>query len=302
MRKVIHKTLLKIGEFYDFLFNHWEGSVSQRLQANLLVSVFVLALFVIELARWNVFPDWVGIPKNHFYAVKLAFDLLLMLEVLGLIFNLADSVANSMGKQFEILSLILLRQSFKEFVNFEEPIAWEQIQDSVLYILSDSLGALLIFGLVSVYYAMQRHRKITEDAKELASFVAAKKVLALFLLLAFITIGFFDVWLWATEQKTFKFFEVFYTVLIFSDILIVLISLRYNSTYSIVFRNSGFAVATVIIRLALTAPPFFNVGLGVSALILSIGLTYVYNNFSLFPQHSEVTYMKSKETKSLETE
>lgn len=291
--KIIRKYLFKVGKFYDVLFEHWEGLRSQRLQANLLVFVFISSLFAIELMRQGFLPEWIHLPTNHFYAVKFTFDLLLMLEVLGLIFNLANSVANSMGKQFEILSLILLRQSFKEFVHFQEPVVWDHVQDSVKFILSDSLGALLIFGLVSIYYAMQKHRKITENADELASFVTAKKILAIFLLIAFFVLGFYDLSLWLNYQKTYPFFEVFYTILIFSDILIVLISLRYNSTYSIVFRNSGFAVATIIIRLALTAPPFFNVGLGIAALLLSIGLTYIYNNFSLFPSHSEVTHIKN---------
>ena len=38
-----------------------------------------------------------------------------------------------------------------------------------------------------------------------------------------------------------------------SIVLIVLISLRYSSTYNVVFRNSGYALATVFIRLALIA-------------------------------------------------
>ncbi len=105
--------------------------------------------------------------------------------------------------------------------------------------------------------------------------------------MTFTAISIHDAWRWLSGIETFQFFEVFYTVLIFSDILLVLISLRYNSTYSVVFRNSGFAVATVLIRLALTAPPFYNVGLGVGAAILSLGLAYIYNNFALHPPPSE---------------
>lgn len=280
----------RVDTLYDSLFVRWEGNSSQRRQANLLVFVFLAALIVIELSRQGILPQNLHIPQNHFYAVKLVFDLLLMLEVLGLIFNLASSVANSMGKQFEIFSLILLRQSFKEFVNFAEPIEWSHVGDSVKFILSDAFGGLLIFGLVGVFYYLQKHRRITENAEELASFITAKKLLALTLLLTFIFIGLYDIWLWVGGQPTFKFFEVFYTILVFSDILLVLISLRYNSTYSIVFRNSGFAVATILLRLALTAPPFVNVGLGVSAIGMSIGLTFVYNNFALYPPHSDITH------------
>lgn len=249
----------------------------------MLVVVFLAALLVIELARQDIVSPSFHLPTNHFYAVKIAFDLLLTLEVLGLIFGLASSVANSMGKQFEIFSLILLRQSFKEFVNFTEPIEWTQVSVSIQNILSDAVGGLLVFALVSIYYAMQKHRQITDNADDLASFVAAKKLLALLLLALFVGIGVHDVLTWYKTGKAYKFFDVFYTVLIFSDVFLVLISLRHNFTYSIVFRNSGFAVSTVLIRLALTAPPVWNVILGVSAVVLSIGLTFIYNNFAGFP-------------------
>ncbi|HQU84299.1 MAG TPA: hypothetical protein PKY59_14275 [Pyrinomonadaceae bacterium] len=279
-----------INTLYDWLFEVWEGNRSQRWQANLLVCVFLFAISAIELSRQGFLPSSWHLPTNHFHAVKLAFELLLLLEVMGLVFNLADSVANAMGKQFEIFSLILLRQSFKEFVNFAEPIEWSHVGDSVKFILSDALGGLIIFGLLGVFYYLQKHRRITDNDEELASFILAKKILALTLLATFILIGLFDAWLWFANRQIFKFFEVFYTILVFSDILLVLISLRYNSTYSIVFRNSGFAVATILLRLALTAPPFINVSLGVAAIGLSIGLTYIYNNFKLFPPHSEITH------------
>lgn len=275
---------------FDVLFEWWEGSWSQRWQATLLVVVFLSSLLAIEFSRQGFLPASLNIPTNHFYAVKIAFDLLLTLEIFGLIFNLASSVANSMGKQFEIFSLILLRKSFTEFVRFEEPIAWTHVQDSVQFIISDALGAVVIFGLLSVFYNLQKHRKITNDIQKQASFIVAKKLAALLLLAIFIAVGINDAGRWLSGGETYNFFNVFYTVLVFGDILLVLISLRYNSTYSIVFRNAGFAVATVLIRLALTAPSFANVLLGVTAIVMSIGLTYIYNRFSLFPPHSDITH------------
>jgi len=55
---------------------------------------------VIEAARQNLLPGFLNLPTNHFYAVNIAFNLLLTLEVLSLIFILPGSVANAMGKQF----------------------------------------------------------------------------------------------------------------------------------------------------------------------------------------------------------
>ena len=50
-------------------------------------------------------------PSNHFHAVRLGFNLLLVVEVIGLVFGLTGSPGRTLGRQFEILSLILLRRA-----------------------------------------------------------------------------------------------------------------------------------------------------------------------------------------------
>ena len=83
----------------------------------------------------------------------------------------------------------------------------------------------------------------------------------------------------------YPFFDAFFTALIFADILLVLVSLRYTDTYAVVFRNAGFALATVVLRLALVAPPYVNVALGVGATAFVIALTLAYNRASLVGPH-----------------
>ena len=80
--------------------------------------------------------------------------------------------------------------------------------------------------------------------------------------------------------KSSQFFEEAFSLLIFSDVLIVLIALRYSASYRVVFRNSAFALATVLIRLALTAPAPANALLGVSAALYAVGLMLAYNKFA----------------------
>lgn len=274
---------LKIADdLFDQLEALWENTRTKRLVGSFLVLAFILALVVIELNRQDLLPSRARrlVPDNHFHAVNLALTLLLIIEVIGLVFGLARSVADSVGKQFEILSLILLRQSFKELVNFDEPIKWMQDGGPVLHILADGGGALIIFVMLGYYYRIQRHRPITTDVLEARRFVAAKKLVALLLLMTFLVIGAHHAWNYLINAKAYSFFDTFYTILIFSDILIVLISLRYSSTYQVVFRNSGFALATVVIRLALTAPPYINVALGFGAAVFVVGLTWSYNAFS----------------------
>ncbi len=59
--------------------------------------------------------------------------------------------------------------------------------------------------------------------------------------------------------------------------LVVLISLRYGTSYLVVFRYFGFAVTTVLVRLALTAPSYFDAMLGIAATGFGVLLTPAYN-------------------------
>lgn len=266
---------------YDSLEQFWEHKRTERFAANFLIMVFLTSLALIELARQGLLPKGIAglLPTNHYYAINVAFSMLLGLEVFGLVFSLAKSVSVSVGKQFEILSLILLRHSFKEIVDFSEPLIWAQSLKPLMHMLSNAGGGLAIFLLLGLYYKLQQHRAISPNTGVAADFIASKKIVALLLLILFIIIGIVDGSRYLNGTATDNFFSLFYTILVYSDVLLVLISLRYSSNYPIVFRNSGFAIATVVIRLALTAPPYFNVLLGAGAMLFAIGITVAYNRF-----------------------
>jgi hypothetical protein len=167
------------------------------------------------------------LPRSHFGAVVLAFNGLLVVELVALVFALASSVADSVGKQFELLSLILLRKAFLELSTFGEPVEWALASRALPHVLADMAGALVVFVLVALYYRVQRHRAIAVGDDQ-AAFVAAKKAVALLLLVAF-AVGAADAaWQSAALGRPTQFFEVFFTVLIFSDVLIVLLSVAYE--------------------------------------------------------------------------
>jgi len=268
---------------FGTLEQKWEKLTTQRRVASTLVIVFIAGLALVEARRvpWLSQDVAERLPSNHFEAILLPFTLLLLTEVISLVFALAQSVAVAVGKQLEIMSLILIRQSFKELTFFPEPIVWGatsgEITRRVLYILSDATGALIIFALLAVYFRLQTHQPITSDPDDRSSFVGAKKLIALLLLASLVAIAVNVTWAWFATGEEKSFFEVFYTLLIFADVLVVLISLRYSVAYPVVFRYFGFAVATVLIRLALTAPRVIDAGLGVTATIFAIALTWVYN-------------------------
>ncbi|PSQ95303.1 MAG: hypothetical protein BRD55_11780 [Bacteroidetes bacterium SW_9_63_38] len=237
---------------------------------------------MIEASRLEALPALLAetVPTNHFVAIDVAFTLFLVVELIGLVVGLATSVADTAGKQFEVFSLILLRRSFKELVEFEqEPIKWtfEAGREAVQFVVADAAGALFIFLTLGGFYTLQRHQAITHSAAEQQHFVAQKKIVANVLLLVLVGLGLESIVSPFLGGDAVPFFNTFYTVLIFSDVLIVLISLRYSATYHVVFRNSGFAAATVMIRLALAGPRYLGTALGVIAALFNLGVAAVYN-------------------------
>ncbi len=259
-----------INAVYDWLESFWEGERTRRAVAAALVGVFVGTVVATELARRQLIPDRIAVwlPQNHFHAIDLAFYLLLAFEVAGLVFAISRSMSSAAGKQLEIFTLILLRHSFEEFAHLPEPIAWAGARDAVGRMLANGFGALAIFVVLGFYYAALRPRPLSRFARDTEGFVAAKKAIALVL------VGVFA-WLGARSLLGLQheFFESFYTVLVLADILVVLVSLRYSASFVVVFRNSGLAVATVILRVALSAPPYVNAALGLAAALFSLGLT-----------------------------
>lgn len=279
-------TLKSILSFFDRLFNSleetFEGERGKRILGSLLVVSFLLTLFIIEMNNRDFIPaSWKEfIPKSDFQAISLTFNLLLSVEIISLIFNLTHSVANSVGKQFEVLSLILIRDTFKELAHYSDILVWNSLSKSIPDMASTAAGGLAIFALLGLYYRLQKHQPITRDAEDRFNFVAFKKITALILFFGFIYLVIRNAFVFILHLESVpSAFESFYTLLIFTDILLVLLSMVYASSYHIAFRNSGFAVATVMIRLALVAPFLEGAILGVGAMIFVICLTLAYNYF-----------------------
>src|SRR5512142_3445478 len=194
---------------FDRIDAFWASARMRRAVAAVLVAAFLGALAAADVAQrgWLPAPLRLRMPHGHFFAVELALWLLLSWEVVGLVLGIARSVSNAAGKQFEIFSLILLRHSFEEFAYIGEPVVWDAARLPVLRMLSNGFGALAMFVLLGFYYRAQRHLPLTGDARDRASFVAAKKLVALVML------GLFG---WLAVRAAFSeghgFFESFYTV------------------------------------------------------------------------------------------
>ena len=214
--------------------------------------------------------------KHPFFAVEVAFTILLILELLTLIFVLPKSVSRSLGKQFELLSLIFLRNAFKEFSRVDDFLSWTSSKETIINMLVYSFGALAIFCLMGITQRVNRQIRLSETYVNQVKFVRVKKLLALFLLGSFMFIGIRDLIIFFQTGVYLHSFDTFYSVLIFTDITIVLVALRYTINYYRVFRYSAFVLATILIRISLTLESGYNVLLGVLTTLFVLLLAVVY--------------------------
>lgn len=273
---------------FDRLETLWTADLSRKLLAQALLLVFLLGLGLVELSRRGALEGFfVTIPQTHFVAVGWVVDMLLLFELIDLVFSLAASVAGSFGKQLQIFALILLRKSFDELRNFPEPIdlsklpvAWtfEPAIMPLWHMGADALAAMAVFLALVVYQRMQLHHRIMKSDAEEQRFIQAKKMVALILLGVVAYLVAREALSVLLNDQAFDPYPPIFTAFIFSDIAIVLISLRYTDQFRVVFRNFGFAVVTVFVRLAITANPGERAAMSILVAAYTVVLAWAYNH------------------------
>lgn len=268
------------ARLFDRVYWFWEKPGTERAIGLTLFWVYLLALGAAELERQGFWPaNLPAPPHSHYFSIQLAFAMILGMEIIDLIFTLPASLSRGIGKQLEILTLILLRNAFKELSALPEPvyIGMENLEN-VIDIAASGAGALCVFICLGFYRITARKRHFMTDQTLIARYVEAKKLLSLCMLLLFAGIGVYDIFI-MLKGETSNFLETIYTLLIFADIAMVLIAQRYMPSYYAVFRNSGFVIGTLMMRLALSAPPLLCAGVSLFAALYVLALAWGTNAF-----------------------
>ena len=250
-----------ITHLFDAVHQLWDHRRTQRAFATLIFFIYLAGLLGIEANRQGVLPPWLEhiTPISHFQAIHLAFTLILGMEVMELILTISGSLSKSLGKQFEVMALILLRDAFKELSKLPEPVSLTSGIEPVVHIASAGLGALIIFICLGFYYQLRTHQNYITNPEEQMRYVMSKKLISLVLFLLFVGIAVRD--------------------LIFADIALVLISQRFMPDFHAVFRNSGFVIGTLIMRLSLSAPWPWNIASSIFAAVFVLALTWATTYF-----------------------
>ena len=272
--------LKQIIKYFDKQVLFWESPKIIKGISSFLVLSFIICGICSSLVYFQVmsFGRFDAVFKHPFFAIEVAFTILLILELLSLIFVLPKSVSRSLGKQFELLSLIFLRDAFKEFSHLDNFLLWDDSKSTIQIMLVYSFGALAIFTIMGFTHRLNSQIRLSETYVNQFQFVRIKKLLALFLLISFFLIGIRDISVLIQSGLYLHSFDTFYTVLIFTDIIIVLVALRYTINYYRVFRYTAFVLVTILIRVSLTLETYYNVFVGVISAVFVLLLAIVYNH------------------------
>lgn len=259
---------------HDQVRTFWDKRETSRRVSLVLLIFFMVVTILILLNKACCLPPEISrlLPTDPFAAVRLAFSLVLAVEVLELIFALSDSIASTVGKQLEIMALLLLRDSFVDISLLNSHIALEKDGFILLQIGLTAISGLALF-VIRIQFTKWQY---IHSYRDMQAYVNIKKCISLFLLFVFFCAFLYDAYkiLFAGDKTVF--FEIFYTALIFMDILLVLVGQYFAPSFQATFRNSGFAVSTLLMRIAIGAPhqiaSLICVFAGVYLLVLSWAL------------------------------
>ncbi len=288
--------LLRMSGWYDALAEERTIHRIERVIINLALAGFILHLLLIFLARNNEFatPLLRQLPTNYLKAIYTPFSIILFYEVLMLVVILPKSIATFIGKQYEIITLITIRSFFHDIADFDMDKPDSYTVSFMQEIALDLGAALLMFFLTVVYYrifALTRKQPGTSSPKR-TEMVLVKKAAAFILsgLLVVLSIVSLAGWLAEVYQASVTnglfpnpnmvFYRDFFSTMIFVDVFLLILSFIYAGTYDLIFRNAGFVISTILVRIALTAEKPFNMFFALIALLLGVllmALFWFYN-------------------------
>ena len=207
---------------------------------------------------------------SYLDALYTPFSIFLAYEVYELIRTIPDSFTNSIGKQFEIITLLVVRDILKRLSDIDASVG-STIDESITTLAVECLAFLILFLTALFFTNHKRETSITtNDGDGLEKFISQKKQLAILLLVLYILTAIYSLSSWTynvfegdgSTNRTIFFLD-FFTVLIMADILILLVSYQHITDFSHLARNTGFILSTVILRVAIASP-------GISGAILFI--------------------------------
>ncbi len=238
--------------------------------------VFAVIGFFVHIVVWALFEtgnititgEASELVKSPLSTLYTPFSILLVYEVYQLIRTIPDSFSSSVGKQYEIATLLVVRDILKRLSEVENSEGWKISSDLGFLLVECAAFLVLLYTSLTYFRISSSSEKSEQMADNVAIFVEAKRGIANAMLLIFLVTAAYSFYTWVDSVQDgggsvsrVIFFLDFFTFLILADILILLISYWFYTDFGNLARNTGFVLSTVIIRVAISSE-------GISSMIL----------------------------------
>ncbi len=281
----------------DSLFNRFLSEKTKEKSEKVIVYIAIIS-FIIHLLliafvslNWISPPDFAGLLKNPMVAIYTPFSFILLYEAYLLVYYLPKSTTKYIGKQYEIITLIIIRRIFKDLYKLEFTTEWFSKKDDILFVY-DVVAVLILFYLIYLFYKIVAVKPRLEISAEVESFITLKKIIATLLVPIFLILAIYNFSFWIYEtfyslnqsaisiKNTNKiFFDEFFTILILIDVLLLLFSFLHTDKFNQVIRNSGFIISTILIKLSFNIDGVLNVIVTLVAVLLGVLILYIHNKY-----------------------
>jgi len=283
--------------YQKFLSNETRQK-SERIILVIAIASFFVHLSLIFLVDLGVIKidSGTALFENPIAAIYTPFSFILVYEVYLLIYYLPRSITTYIGKQYEIITLIIIRRIFKDLSALSLSPDWFS-QKYDLQFTYDILASVILFFLIYLFYKQSKSRVFVEESEAnkqdgTARFIRVKKLMAIALvpILLALSIYSFSTWLFGTlspsampdvafQNLNNVFFEQFFTVLIVVDVFLLLFSFFHTDEFHKVIRNSGFIISTILIRLSFSVTGLMNTVLIIAAVVFGLLMFFISNKF-----------------------
>tara|TARA_B100001093_G_scaffold200835_1_gene192927 strand:- start:360 stop:1238 length:879 start_codon:yes stop_codon:yes gene_type:complete len=223
--------------------------------------------------------------SNPISALYTPFSFILIYEAYLLIFYIPRSFTTAIGKQFEIISLIVIRKIFGDIPLVDLESNWFENAYN-LQLIYDLVGIIIIFFLIFLFRRAKEELPSKPVSEKLDRFIASKKLLSMILLPVLVIICALSFYNWFSvavvsnsfdQNLNYLFFNDFFTLLILVDVFILLISFQYTERYSQLIRNTGFIISTILLRLSFSAVGLTSIVLIISGILFGLLILLIYN-------------------------
>lgn len=294
---------MKIIKYIEKLYPLFLSEKSKENIAGLVfmtaIVFFVIHSLIIALVSFEIIPgslyDRTGATPEPLSAIYTPFSIILLYEVYLIIYYLPKSITIYLGKQYEIIALILLRTIFDDLskLSFRINSITSEVAVNLLWTFG---GLILLLLLLFCFYKLSgyKHIRISEyecNAKQ-KRFIYVKKLLSFLLFVLFIILffnsfsklkDFYPLTVYniisVIKEMSNLFFSTFFTVLIVIEVLLLLIMYDLDEKFSKVIRNSGFIISTILLKLSFRVEDKANIILILIAVafgVIILGINKLY--------------------------